>query len=283
MVNYYFGDQVGSSRLLTGITGSTCWDADYYPFGGANVLTMSGCQPVYKFAETESDSETSADLNYATFRYYNQRFVRWMSPDPISGVTENPQSWNRYAYVMNRPMIGNDPLGLRDCLDLQGNVIPCTYGPPKNPPDPEPGDPYAGGYNMSSGQCLHPEYGGPGDCPKVPSPYIQDRSDPIKKSLDCKPGSGNCKAQDNGQSKLNQASKAALHTFVFGQVIGTGVGCGTGLLVAGGATMATDTYPLAGATLPAGCVGGGVIGFFEALPFSTLGAMADFGWTYMGH
>ncbi len=89
--------------------------------------------------------------------------------------------------------------------------------------------------------------------------------------------------QQPQQSRLNQASKAALHTFVFGQAIGTGVGCGVGALVAAGGTAATETYPLAGATVPAGCVGGGIIGFFEALPYSTLGAIADFGWTYWGH
>jgi RHS repeat-associated protein len=89
--------------------------------------------------------------------------------------------------------------------------------------------------------------------------------------------------QNQKQSKLNQASNAALHTFVVGQAIGTGVGCGVGALVAAGATAATETYPLAGATVPAGCVGGGMIGFFEALPYSALGAIVDFGWTYWGH
>jgi RHS repeat-associated protein len=94
---------------------------------------------------------------------------------------------------------------------------------------------------------------------------------------------GQQQRQQPQQSRLNQASKAALHTFVFGQAIGTGVGCGVGVLVATGVTVATETYPLAGATVPAGCVGGGLIGFFEALPYSGLGAIADFGWTYWGH
>lgn len=85
------------------------------------------------------------------------------------------------------------------------------------------------------------------------------------------------------QSRFNQAAKAAGHTLFWGQVIGTGVGCGVGALVAAGATAATETYPLAGATVPAGCIGGGMIGFFEALPYSTLGAIVDFGLTYWGH
>ena len=72
-------------------------------------------------------------------------------------------------------------------------------------------------------------------------------------------------------SRLNQASKAALHTLVFGQAIGTGVGCGVGALVAAGATAATGRHPLAGATVPAGCVGGGIIGFFDGSPIFDTG------------
>lgn len=111
-VNYYFGDQIGSSHMVTNSTGGTCWDADYYPFGGANVLTMTTCQPVYKYAQMESDSEISADMDYATFRYYDHRFTRFMSPDPVGGDILNPQSWNRYAYVQNSPSYYTDPLGL---------------------------------------------------------------------------------------------------------------------------------------------------------------------------
>ena len=62
----------------------------------------------------------------------------------------------------------------------------------------------------------------------------------------------------NNSSRVNQATQSAIHTFVAGEVIGAGVGCGVGVLVAAGATVATDTYPLAGATLPAGCIGGGM-------------------------
>src|SRR5690348_15636641 len=33
-VYYYFGDQIGSSRTITSATGTICYDADFYPFGG---------------------------------------------------------------------------------------------------------------------------------------------------------------------------------------------------------------------------------------------------------
>src|SRR5207245_4975790 len=37
---------------------------------------------------------------------------RWLSPDPIGGDISNPQSLNRYAYVLNNPTNLIDLLGL---------------------------------------------------------------------------------------------------------------------------------------------------------------------------
>jgi hypothetical protein len=39
---------------------------------------------------------------------------RWLSPDPLAGNILNPQSLNRYAYVLNNPTSLVDPLGLDD-------------------------------------------------------------------------------------------------------------------------------------------------------------------------
>ena len=53
-----------------------------------------------------------------------------------------------------------------------------------------------------------------------------------------------------------------------------------GGLVAAGLTVATETYPLAAATIPAGIIGGAIIGATEALPYSFLGATADGAYEY---
>ena len=95
----------------------------------------------------------------------------------------------------------------------------------------------------------------------------------------CGPGPLSPKPQP---SKFNRAAKSATQVFVGGQVVGTAVGCGVGVLVATGGTIATETYPLEGANAVEGCIGGGLIGFFEALPYSTLGAIVEFGWSYWG-
>lgn len=60
----------------------------------------------------ERDSET--DLDFAEARYFSSKQGRFTSPDPFLGSAEpyQPQSWNRYAYVLNNPLLYIDPTGL---------------------------------------------------------------------------------------------------------------------------------------------------------------------------
>jgi hypothetical protein len=48
---------------------------------------------------------------------------RFMSPDPIAGNVMNPQSWNRYAYVLNNPVRFTDPHGLYCVWYYQNNDV----------------------------------------------------------------------------------------------------------------------------------------------------------------
>jgi RHS repeat-associated protein len=62
------------------------------------------------------------------FREYNPEPGRWLTPDPLAGEITNPQSLNRYTYVLNQPTTLTDPSGL-DCeqeMNLttnQGGII----------------------------------------------------------------------------------------------------------------------------------------------------------------
>lgn len=66
------------------------------------------------------------------FRKQSATQGRWISPDPagLAAVDPtNPQSWNRYAYVMNNPLSFVDPLGLCDpndpsCIHVDVNGCP---------------------------------------------------------------------------------------------------------------------------------------------------------------
>jgi RHS repeat-associated protein len=57
-----------------------------------------------KFTGYERDTETG--LDFAQARYYSNAQGRFTSPDPLmaSAKATDPQSWNRYAYVVNNPL-----------------------------------------------------------------------------------------------------------------------------------------------------------------------------------
>ena len=63
----------------------------------------------YKFTGKERDSESGLD-NFGP-RYFGSS-MRFMSPDPLAGHTEDPQTLNRYVYVRNNPLNLTDPTGL---------------------------------------------------------------------------------------------------------------------------------------------------------------------------
>ena len=53
-------------------------------------------------------------MEYAQARYYNPAHGRFTSVDPLtaSATIKNPQTFNRYSYVLNSPYKFTDPLGL---------------------------------------------------------------------------------------------------------------------------------------------------------------------------
>ncbi len=51
-------------------------------------------------------------------RVYDPRLARFTSADPIVQDPYNPQSWNRYSYVLNNPLKLTDPTGF--CSDEDG-------------------------------------------------------------------------------------------------------------------------------------------------------------------
>jgi len=89
---------------------------DYLPFGEIN-SSDSGISGL-KFTGDMHDSATN--LEHTWFRQYSSQLGRWMTPDPAGLLVadpSNPQSWNRYAYVLNNPLKLVDPFGL-DCVFL---------------------------------------------------------------------------------------------------------------------------------------------------------------------
>ena len=137
-VYHYFGDALGSSRVIVPYGQNTaCYDADFYAFGGEKNY-VNTCTPVpannYKFTGMERDAESGND--HTQFRQYIPNLGRWLSPDPLGGDITNPQSLNRYAYVLNNPTNLRDPLGL-SCDDPTDGK-PCVVTVHGGTPTPVP-------------------------------------------------------------------------------------------------------------------------------------------------
>jgi len=80
-----------------------------------------------KFTGKERDSESGLD-NFEA-RYLGSSLGRFMSPDPMGGKTQDPQSLNRYAYVRNNPLKFTDPSGMNFGLPCSGgNTDTCNNG-----------------------------------------------------------------------------------------------------------------------------------------------------------
>jgi RHS repeat-associated protein len=121
-INWLVTDQLGTPRMVFDQSGSlaTTKRHDYAPFGeellnGARPTTVgyaSGDTARQKFTQKERDIETG--LDYFGARYFASAQGRFTTADPLmsSGTVENPQSWNRYSYVLNHPLELTDPLGL---------------------------------------------------------------------------------------------------------------------------------------------------------------------------
>jgi RHS repeat-associated protein len=116
-VYYLFVDHLGSTRAMTQSNGVVCFASDYYPYG-QELNFLNTCPLSYKFTGYERDTETG--LDYAFARYYNPRIGRFMSGDPLGGAVSDPQSLNRYSYVLGNPANLTDPSGMLPAIDDWG-------------------------------------------------------------------------------------------------------------------------------------------------------------------
>jgi RHS repeat-associated protein len=130
-VAYTTMDTLGSPRINTDQNGAVLARHDYRPFGEEIFTSQRGPQYGYgaddvrkKFTGYEKDIETG--LNFAQARYQDETQGRFTSPDPVmaSASKSNPQTFNRYSYVINNPLNMTDPSGLCPPEDDK----PCNVG-----------------------------------------------------------------------------------------------------------------------------------------------------------
>jgi RHS repeat-associated protein len=107
-------DWLGTERLRTTYNGSVEAGFPSLPFGDEYDPNGSDLD-AYHFAGLDKDYFGSFDsqTDHAQYRQYFDTQGQWMSPDPYGGSYDftNPQSFNRYAYVLNDPLSAVDPSG----------------------------------------------------------------------------------------------------------------------------------------------------------------------------
>lgn len=108
--HYQHQDWLGTERMRTSYNGAIEDSYTSLPFGDAQ--TTGADNDPYHFAGLDYDSEANAD--HAQFREYSPTQGRWLGTDPYDGSYDfdNPQSLNRYSYVLNNPLSLSDPRGL---------------------------------------------------------------------------------------------------------------------------------------------------------------------------
>jgi RHS repeat-associated protein len=111
-INYTTNDHLGSPRINTDTNGNIIARHDLMPFGEEIARASYGSDTVRnKFTTYERDGET--DLDFAQARMYLSKLGRFLTQDPSSRsiIKKDPQSWNRYSYCYNRPIILIDSNG----------------------------------------------------------------------------------------------------------------------------------------------------------------------------
>ena len=122
-IKYLTEDHLGTPRVITNQLGQVISRRDFMPFGENLFAGIGGRTSVLKyglssddvkqkFTGYQKDDETS--LDFAEERMYNSQFGRFTAVDPLisSGRPEIPQTWNRYVYCLNNPIVCTDPTGM---------------------------------------------------------------------------------------------------------------------------------------------------------------------------
>jgi RHS repeat-associated protein len=127
LLRYWHADGLGNIRLYSNPNPPSFYgDTAFAPFGEAYAGSTT---PGGIFAGLPADTVYNGSVLGDALQ------GRWLSPDPagLAAVDDtNPQSLNRYAYVMNSPTTFIDPTGLYHCI----GGSPCVAANFGNQPNP---------------------------------------------------------------------------------------------------------------------------------------------------
>ncbi len=138
---YLTEDHLGTPRIITNELGEVVARRDFLPFGeelfngvGARAENLkygtNASDVKQKFTGYLKDSETG--LDFAEARMYENRYGRFTAVDPLmsSGRSDIPQTWNRYVYCLNNPIVCTDPTGMDGgiwAMQYRGGGVELKY------------------------------------------------------------------------------------------------------------------------------------------------------------
>ncbi|QQR72314.1 MAG: RHS repeat-associated core domain-containing protein [Holophagales bacterium] len=132
MPDYYHADHLGTPRLITNSRHERVAQPNYYPFG--EEVTTTGNQQTIddkKFTGHQRDTlgtpGVADDIDYMHARFYSPLLGRFLSTDPVLGMQQNPQSWNRYSYAHGNPVNYLDANG-ETPLAVVGAGVGAAFG-----------------------------------------------------------------------------------------------------------------------------------------------------------
>jgi RHS repeat-associated protein len=111
-LQYLLTDHLGSTVAVTNSSGTLTSQQRYLPFGAPRTIPNSpilGTDFTYT-GQRKLDDGMGGIMDYKA-RFYSPYLNRFLQPDTIIPNAANPQAYNRFSYVFNRPINLNDPSG----------------------------------------------------------------------------------------------------------------------------------------------------------------------------
>jgi RHS repeat-associated protein len=120
-MSFFHPDHLGSTTLITDPNGELVEETRYLPFGA---VLVGGEEDLLYTGKEKDDT----GLYYYEARYYDPFLRKFTQPDSIIPSVYNPQSLNKYSYVMNNPYKYIDPSGHSALSDIWNAVVTVHTG-----------------------------------------------------------------------------------------------------------------------------------------------------------
>lgn len=109
-LSFLLADHLGSPTTMLDSAGATVKSERYFPYGKPRQGGLGQGQGSTTDKQF-TGHQREGDLYYMNARFYDPLVGRFLQPDSIVPDYANPQSLNRYSYVLNNPLRYTDPTG----------------------------------------------------------------------------------------------------------------------------------------------------------------------------